>query len=392
MNNFIYYSSLSSSVPYYFLLDDIKINDKTCRFYNKNYIHYYPHFLATAGHNYKNMNFRNEMGLLNTKVLGDSGGHQIKTERLKWKESLREKIFLWLENNTDVAINIDFPPDIKNKNNFDYCLKQSIENFKYFETHQTGKTDFLNVWQLNDEKLSDVWFNKIKHFNFKGYALAFKNDSNVINQILYSIAKFKESNFKNIEYIHYLGLSSILHFFILNVIQNELNKTIKHKIVVSTDSSTPALIVKYGYFIYDVNWNTFSFNKIKFNNKENIFVDTLIPCKYNCFNCNNVSFSDLKDWNKETKMILTLHNLNVMTESIKEIQNILQLPDNVKQELIGNNRYKLQNIIKEIINSDEPMSVYNKNKEFCLKLNKEIYKPNNKRIILKNKNTNLFNF
>jgi hypothetical protein len=51
-------------------------------------------------------------------VFGDSGGFQIATGALKWDSTIREKIFHWLEANSDVAANLDIPPRVTFENRF----------------------------------------------------------------------------------------------------------------------------------------------------------------------------------------------------------------------------------------------------------------------------------
>ena len=92
------------------------------------------------------MDFRDQLGLDDgVLVFGDSGGFQIATGALKWDKTIRERIFHWLEANSDVAANLDIPPRAKYENRFAESMEISFDNFKWFEKHQSGKTKFLNV-------------------------------------------------------------------------------------------------------------------------------------------------------------------------------------------------------------------------------------------------------
>ena len=65
-------------------------------------------FLVPAGHLYKNFEYRNQIGAdSNVKLFGDSGGFQIASGAIKWDESLKEKIFKWLESQCDYSVNLD---------------------------------------------------------------------------------------------------------------------------------------------------------------------------------------------------------------------------------------------------------------------------------------------
>ena len=133
--DFIYFPSFSSAGIAPELKQDFRFNNGTpCRFYSKDMGDLrYPYFLISAGANYRNMNARKDFGLTDdVLVVGDSGGFQIKTGNLKWKPELKETILRWLENNCDIAMNLDIPPGGKVFTDYNECLKMSVENFEYF--------------------------------------------------------------------------------------------------------------------------------------------------------------------------------------------------------------------------------------------------------------------
>ena len=109
--NFIYYPSLSAGSMVSAFKKNMKFKDgTTCRFFSKEYPEKWrhPYFLITAGHHFKKMDFRDQIGLDDeVLVFGDSGGFQIATGALKWDGTIRERIFEWLEHNSDVAANLD---------------------------------------------------------------------------------------------------------------------------------------------------------------------------------------------------------------------------------------------------------------------------------------------
>ena len=94
---FIYYPSLSAGSMVSAFKKDAKFEDgTTMRFFSKDYPEEWrhPYFLITAGHHYKKMDFRQQIGLDDdVLVFGDSGGFQIATGALKWDSTIREKIF-----------------------------------------------------------------------------------------------------------------------------------------------------------------------------------------------------------------------------------------------------------------------------------------------------------
>ena len=96
MNNkqkeFIYFPSLSAGGFASALIKDDKLSSGVpCRFYSDDYPEKWRHkyFLVTAGHYYKKMDIREQMGLgKDVLVFGDSGGYQIATCALKYSNDL----------------------------------------------------------------------------------------------------------------------------------------------------------------------------------------------------------------------------------------------------------------------------------------------------------------
>ena len=158
---FIYFPSLSAGGFASALIKNEKLSSGVpCRFYSDEYPESFRHkyFLVTAGHYYKKMDIRAQMGLgKDVLVFGDSGGYQIATGALKYSDDLREKIFHWLEANSDVAANLDIPPKTVYENQFEKCAEISYDNFAWFEKHQSGKCKFLNMLQGSNPSEYDWW-------------------------------------------------------------------------------------------------------------------------------------------------------------------------------------------------------------------------------------------
>ena len=94
---FIYFPSLSAGGFASALIKNEKLSSGVpCRFYSDEYPESFRHkyFLVTAGHYYKKIDIRDQMGLgKDVLAFGDSGGYQIATGALKYSDDLREKIF-----------------------------------------------------------------------------------------------------------------------------------------------------------------------------------------------------------------------------------------------------------------------------------------------------------
>ena len=263
---FIYFPSLSAGGFASALIKDQKLSSGVpCRFYSDEYPKEWQHkyFLVTAGHYYKKMDIRDQMGLgKDVLVFGDSGGYQIATGALKYSDDLREKIFHWLEANSDVAANLDIPPKTVYENQFEKCADISYDNFAWFEKHQSGKTKFLNMLQGSNPSEYDWWYHKFKHFEFSGWAIG--GPQKLVDFMWALALMLKNREFENVqnEYLHLLGISKISDFFILSTIQKLLNKHYGNRIVVTTDSSSPGQYPVYGTFLHSHNFKKLSFSDV----------------------------------------------------------------------------------------------------------------------------------
>ena len=263
---FIYFPSLSAGGFASSLIKDTKLSSgDTCRFYDDSYPEKFRHknFLITAGHYYKKMDIRAQFGLgKDSLVFGDSGGYQIATGALKYSDDLREKIFHWLEANSDVAANLDIPPKTVYENRFYECADISFDNFAWFEKNQTGKTKYLNMLQGSNPQEYDWWYQKFKHFEFQGWAIGGPQKLVDFMWALALMLKNREFEKVNLEYLHLLGISKISDFFILSTIQKCLNKHYGNRIVVTTDSSSPGQYPVYGTYLHSHNFKKLSFTDV----------------------------------------------------------------------------------------------------------------------------------
>ena len=255
MKNLIYYPSLSAGG----CAGDFKNNKEvkpglTSRFYSKEFPEpwRHPYFLITAGHHYKWMDARQRYGLEeDVKVMGDSGGFQLATGAIKWDPKFKETIFQWLEQNCDIGVNLDIPPRVKYDGKFYECLDISYDNFKYFAENQTGKCKFLNVVQGNNVNEYDIWYNRVKDFDFNGWSIGgTQKGIALFMAALVPMLKHREFEKERNMYVHVLGISKISDFFMLSFFQKMLNKYHGGRIQVSTDSSSPGQYPVYGTYLH----------------------------------------------------------------------------------------------------------------------------------------------
>jgi len=357
MNNtsskkFLYIPSLSAGSMVSAFKKNTKFSDgTTMRFFSKEYPEQWrhPYFLVTAGHHYKKMDFRQQLGLDDgTFVFGDSGGFQIATGALKWDSTIREKIFHWLEANSDVAANLDIPPRVTFENRFNDSMDISFDNFKWFEKHQSGKTKFLNVIQGTFNEEYSTWYHKFKDFDFNGWCIG---GPKKLVDFMYVIAlMLQEREFEKAhnQYIHLLGISKISDFFILGTIQHLMNKLTNNRIQVMSDSSSPGQYPVFGTYLHSSNYKTQTFTDLYFpKNAEyrrkthvkqgkdgEILMDKskLVPCSIDCPACRDFTYeylggqteSGLDRYSQEGMPRMVVHNTHLYCEVVKDINHLTE--------------------------------------------------------------------
>ena len=359
----------------------------TPRFYSDEFTveHQHKLFLLTAGHLYKKMDIRKQMGLENAFVMGDSGGYQIAMGAIKWDQSVRQQIFEWLEANSDLAMNIDIPPYGDMAGKFDECLTISYDNFKYFEKSQTGKTKFLNVLQGNNFQQRIKWYEKVKDFEFKGWScggcrLPYRLAANIT-----ALVEGKEHFKSNNEFLHILGTSKISDFFFLYQIQKSLVE-VGSKMQVTTDSSSPSRSVAFGLYYIGANLNIDSFKSLhipKANSTNKSFVPpdcikTILPHQYDMpmpastefdkLIAGMYTYGDCVNNINDSTMFMTLHNFMVFQDVQKIISDFVYHHDYLLEQVTSKETFRVMRILDEIIKSDNPRKVLLQNESYLVGL------------------------
>lgn len=374
----IYFPSLSSFSPY-MKKNKPLINDYSHRFYDKDKFGewHHPYFLLSAGSVYKKKTIRKELGMdepgdvyrgddkpnTNCLVFGDSGGFQIATGALKWDVSLREAIFNWLEENSDIAMNIDIPPVSKNYP-FSECIRITVDNMKWFEEHQTGKTDFLNVIQCQTIPQMEEWFEAVKGFTkFKGWGAGNVSCTANFIHLLYMFKKngiFEPESFK---WFHFLGKTSPEHYMLYSVLQKKLNEYYPH-IQVTTDSSTPAMQAVFGNWYHGVNFRSKTFAGLYYGNKgkTDYIAETKLPCTIDCPMCKEITFTNVENDGGAARFYIAYHNLFLMNKALKDINVLSKAHFGIFDGLVDGKFYKVLKCIVDIFDAKDNIAlekVYN---------------------------------
>ena len=331
----------------------------------------YKYFLMTAGHLYKKTGIRKTWGLEDSLVFGDSGGFQIATGALKWDLALRDSIFEWLEANSDIACNIDIPPRVTYEGRFQESLDISLDNFKYFEKKQSGKTNFLNVVQGSNPLEFTHWYNTVKDMQFGGWCIG---SSRRLVDFMYVIAMMiKEKEFLKPynTWVHLLGISKVSDFFILAQLQKLMNQYTGNKITVSTDSSSPGQYPIFGQMVWSPNWKDQVFNMLYFpkdSNSLNYPTTGHIPSLINHPGVKTLTWDVVRNYSTEAVTRLTYHNLYMYIYTAENAENLItSCPLEVLAELIPNDLIQILRSMEEMFNSPDPIAVYERYRQFYVK-------------------------
>jgi hypothetical protein len=179
-------------------------------------------------------------------MIGDSGGYQIASGRLKINgDPDKLKILRWLEQHADVAMTLDVPTGPVLKPGYQYrtskdCLAATEHYLAFFQKHRkSSNTRFLNVLQGNNTKETDAWYKAVKKYQFEGWAFAGIMRHNFFNLCRRIIQMLDENQLPDNSWIHILGTNDLETAIGLTAIQRALTTHVNRNIRISYDTSTP---------------------------------------------------------------------------------------------------------------------------------------------------------
>ena len=334
----------------------------------------YQYFLLTAGHLYKKPTVRKDWDLEKCLVFGDSGGFQFATGALKWDMSIRDQIFHWLEANSDIACNIDLPPRVMFEGKFKEALEISLDNFKYFEKKQSGKTKFLNVVQGSNPAEFNTWYQTVKDMEFGGWCIGSSRRLVDFMYILSLMIKEKEFLKPYNTWVHLLGISKVSDFFILAQIQKCLNLYTGNKITVSTDSSSPGQYPIFGQVVWSPNWKDQVFNMLYFpkDSSKIVYPKGHIPSLINHPGVEHFTYDIANNWSTEAVTRATYHNLYMYIYTAENVEKLINTcPLDVLNELIPNELIQILKSIEEMFNCADPTVIYERYRSYYTKFGGE---------------------
>jgi hypothetical protein len=181
-----------------------------------------------------------------TRVIGDSGGFQWATNKLRVEnDGHRELALRWLESNCDIAMTLDAPTARLGKENcpwrsYDECLRETMANLRYFENKRTSSQLWLlNVIQGNTVPECVHWYNTVRIYGFEGWAFAGPLRHDIYHLLRMLILMHNERDLAKSRWIHILGTADLGTAVMLTAIQRGLKQHHGYNIRISFDTSTP---------------------------------------------------------------------------------------------------------------------------------------------------------
>jgi hypothetical protein len=339
----------------------------TSRFYAEDFPEEFrhPYFLITAGHFYKKMDARAQFGLEEVFTFGDSGGFQIASGAIKWDVAIRDQILAFLEENSDVAANLDIPPRMSYEGRFQESLDFSYDNFKYFANKQQGKTKLLNVLQGNNPSQFNLWYDTVKDFDFKGWCVG---GSRRLVDFIYTIALFlekREFERSNNEFIHMLGISKVSDFFVLSKYQSLINKHYGGKIQLMTDSSSPGQFPVFGDIIVGPNFHMQKWDQIHVSRDIQYNENDYMPTLYHTPLTKNWTMKIINDYKQEYYDRATLQNLLVFNKGFNDIFEFTNRDLDLLLGVIPKDLYIILKSLEEMFEDpDKAMYIYEKYRNY----------------------------
>jgi len=279
-NSFISKQHHSEFVPKSRLPAEFENGVEGMNFLNKEQAYYYyPWALYSAGHAQLDVEkSRTEESMIHrrdrkeTMILGDSGGFQIGNGQIKfdWEhfyeqrgdtgykgnaDRVRDSILNWLEETSDYAMILDIPTrategkfrELTKMKSFGDALNATMFNNDYFVRNRQGKTKFLNVLQGQNGADADIWYDKVKHYPFEGWAMGGLNmrDANLALRRLI-IMRDEKLLEPGRDLIHYLGTSKLEWAVLATAMQRALRKHVNPNITLTYDCASPFIATAKG--------------------------------------------------------------------------------------------------------------------------------------------------
>lgn len=196
-----------------------------------------------------------------TVVLGDSGGYQVATGKLKITPAKREEIYQWLVRYCDAAMTLDIPVwalgkgSMQGYDSFSDCLYATLDHLDAFVGMGARNHRFLNVLHGRTPEESDVWYEAVKGYDLFGWAIgggitspSGKGDAPSFSDLLRRIIIMLADGMfdRDQVWIHFLGVGDLKTALLLTTLKNTLNNLLPScSVEITYDTSSPSQTARF---------------------------------------------------------------------------------------------------------------------------------------------------
>ena len=129
---------------------------------------------------------------------------------------------------------------------FQDTLDGTIYNNQFFQKNRLGQTKLLNVLQGDDWETAQIWYDKVKDFEFEGWAMGGINMCDMEVMLKRLIIMRDEKKLDGKDWMHVLGTSQLDWACFLTQIQRQVRKHINENFTISFDSASAFLSTANG--------------------------------------------------------------------------------------------------------------------------------------------------
>ena len=217
-----------------------------------------------------------------TKIISDSGGYQILSERYNYIDPLA--VIKWYNDNVDIGLVLDIPTSIYRRGLYERLAEIQRENTNVLLQHKRPGLELMNIFHgatLEDKRIfRDICeVDEIDRLAVGGaYFNSIMNSIDSLSEVILTGKKYKQ--------YHVLGVSNVLQAVLL---MRLASKGIAN--LITSDSSTPLQeALTKGYYLHPTIAEPPRY--VHIGDKTNVpSVEKTLPC--NCPVCRTIKYSDI---------------------------------------------------------------------------------------------------
>lgn len=244
-----------------------------------------------------------------TMVLGDSGGFQLYTQNLDIDP---KEVLKWQEDNCDRGFILDVAAGAQDTDEeFDVCLKKTIENCECFRANRREELKIYSVMHGHTDERCQKWFDEMSKFEFEGWSVSFKPPGDVFGQARQLMLLYKNGVRKN---VHFLGISGYHVMPILVYASTFIDDVV-------FDSSSYGMGIRSR--VYVMPRDLFKGRLLTFGDKVSDWHDLkVLPC--GCPICSKIeSVEELMAMGRGGGYMISLHNMWIMCDYIEKLKALV---------------------------------------------------------------------